>query len=225
MLIYVCAQWCLTLCNSIDCSPPGCSVHGIFQARILEGVSISFSWGIFLTQGSNPYLLCLLLWLLDLGLQRIGHDWATNPQPPPYIYFLLVIYVMGFPDGPSGKEPTFQCRRHRDVSSIPGWGRSPGWGYGNLFQYSCLENPIDTGAWQAIVYRVTENQTSLKQLSTCTCMFLYIYIYVIYQIYKYWGFLVAQALTNLPAMQEIWVGSLGWEDPVYYLKNSMCPDG
>ena len=162
MLIYVCAQWCLTLYNSIDCSPPGCSVHGIFQARILEGVSISFSWGIFLTQGSNPYLLCLLLWLLDLGLQRIGHDWATNPQPPPYIYFLLFIYVMGFPDGPSGKEPTFQCRRHRDVSSIPGWGRSPGWGYGNLFQYSCLENPIDTGAWQAIVYRVTENQTSLK---------------------------------------------------------------
>ena len=65
---------CLTLCNPMDCSSPGCSVHGIFQARILEGVSISFSWGIFLTQGSNPYLLCLLLWLLDLGLQRVGHD-------------------------------------------------------------------------------------------------------------------------------------------------------
>ena len=50
------AQSCLTLCNPVDCSPPGCSVHGILQARILEWVAISFSRGIFLTQGSNPGL-------------------------------------------------------------------------------------------------------------------------------------------------------------------------
>ena len=42
------AQSCLTLCNSIDCSPPGFSVHGVFQARILEWVAISFS------KGSSP---------------------------------------------------------------------------------------------------------------------------------------------------------------------------
>ena len=41
----VCAQSCWTLCNSMDCSPPGSSVHGIFQARILEWVAISFSRG------------------------------------------------------------------------------------------------------------------------------------------------------------------------------------
>ena len=41
----------------MDCSPPGSSVHGIFQARILEGVAISFSGGIFLTQGLNLALL------------------------------------------------------------------------------------------------------------------------------------------------------------------------
>ena len=51
------AQLCLTLCNPIDCSPLGSSVHGVFQARILEWVAISFSMGIFLTQGSNPGLL------------------------------------------------------------------------------------------------------------------------------------------------------------------------
>ena len=45
MFIYVCAQRCLTLCNSIDCSPPGSSVHGILQARILEWVAISSSRG------------------------------------------------------------------------------------------------------------------------------------------------------------------------------------
>ena len=38
----------------------------------------------------------------------------------------------------------------RDVGLIFGWGRSPGEGNGNLLQYSCLENPMDRGAWQAI---------------------------------------------------------------------------
>ena len=51
------AQSCLTLCNPMDCSPPGSSVHEIFQARILEWVAISFSRGIFPTQGSNPGFL------------------------------------------------------------------------------------------------------------------------------------------------------------------------
>ena len=53
----------------------------------------------------------------------------------------------------------------RDVSSIPGSGRPPGGGYGNSFQYSCLENPTDRGAWQAIVHRVSQSQTRWKQLS------------------------------------------------------------
>ena len=44
----------------------------------------------------------------------------------------------------------------RDTVSIFGSGRSPGGGNGNPLQYSCLENPMDRGAWQAIVYRVTE---------------------------------------------------------------------
>ena len=46
-------QSCPTLCNPMDCSPPGSSVHGIFKARILEWVAISYSRGVFLTQGSN----------------------------------------------------------------------------------------------------------------------------------------------------------------------------
>ena len=51
----------------------------------------------------------------------------------------------------------------RDVGSIPGSGRSPGGEHGNPLQYSCLENPMDSGAWQAMVHRVT---MILKQLST-----------------------------------------------------------
>ena len=54
----------------------------------------------------------------------------------------------------------------RDTGSIPGWGRSPGGGHGNPLQCSCLENPIDRGAWRATVHRTTTSQTQLKRLST-----------------------------------------------------------
>ena len=50
----------------------------------------------------------------------------------------------------------------RDVGSIPGSERSPGEGNGNLLQYSCLENPMDTGAWRATVQRVAKSQTWLS---------------------------------------------------------------
>ena len=46
-----------------------------------------------------------------------------------------------------------------DVGWIPGSGRSPGGGHGNPFQYSCLENPMDRGTWQAKVHRAAKNQT------------------------------------------------------------------
>ena len=51
------ALLCPTLCDSVDYSPPGSSVHGILQARRLEWVAISFLQGIFPTQGLNPGLL------------------------------------------------------------------------------------------------------------------------------------------------------------------------
>ena len=54
----------------------------------------------------------------------------------------------------------------RDLGSIPGLGRSPGGGHGNPLQYSCLENPMDRGAWQVTVQRVAQSQTRLKQLGT-----------------------------------------------------------
>ena len=53
----------------------------------------------------------------------------------------------------------------RDVGLIPGLGRCPGGGPGNPLQYSCLENPIDRGAWRATVPGVTKGWTQLKGLS------------------------------------------------------------
>ena len=57
----------------------------------------------------------------------------------------------------------------RDSGSIPGLGRSPGGGRSNPLQYSCLENPMDRGAWPATVHSVTKSQTQLKLLSMHTC--------------------------------------------------------
>jgi len=63
---------------------------------------------------------------------------------------------LGFLGGSDGKE--FTCNAG-DLGSIPGLKRSPGEGNSNPFQYSCLENSMDRGAWQATVYVVAKSQT------------------------------------------------------------------
>ena len=63
----------------------------------------------------------------------------------------------GFPGGTSSKESACHTEDIRDMSLIPGSGRSPGWRHGNPLQYSCLENPMDKGAWRAIVHKVTKS--------------------------------------------------------------------
>ena len=60
------------------------------------------------------------------------------------------------------KNPPANAGDVRDTGLIPGLGRSPGEGLGNLFQYSCLENPTDRGAWSAIVHVVAQSQTRLS---------------------------------------------------------------
>ena len=68
----------------------------------------------------------------------------------------------GFPDGPVGKESTCNAGDTGNVGSVPGSGRSPGEGNGNPLQYSCMENPMDRGAWWAIIQRVEKSQTLLS---------------------------------------------------------------
>ena len=68
---------------------------------------------------------------------------------------------MGFPGGSAVKNlPAIQ--ELQETVSIPGVERSPRGGHGNSLQYSCLENPMDRGAWQATVHRVTQSWTQMK---------------------------------------------------------------
>ena len=67
-----------------------------------------------------------------------------------------------------------------DMGSIPGLGRSPGEGNGNPLQYSCLENPMDGGAWRAAVHGVAKSRTRLSDFTVT--------------------FLVPQMVKNLPAI-------------------------
>ena len=79
---------------------------------------------------------------------------------------------LGFPGSSAGKRICLQCpvgsdskeSSHDvgDLGLIPGLGRSPGEGNGNVLQYSCLENSMDRGAWWVTVHRVPKSQTSSK---------------------------------------------------------------
>ena len=66
---------------------------------------------------------------------------------------------LGFLGGLDGRESASDVE---DLGSIPGSERSSGGGNGNPIQYSCLENPMDRGAWQAAVHGVAESQTRLS---------------------------------------------------------------
>ena len=77
----------------------------------------------------------------------------------------------------------------RDASSIKGSGISPGGGRDNPLQNSCLENPMDRGAWWATVHSVAKSQTRLKQLRVHT--FLSQFLWVRISDREYWGGLIS----------------------------------
>ena len=70
------------------------------------------------------------------------------------------------------KNPAASAGDIGESDLIPGSRMSSGEGNGNSLQYSCLENPMDRGAWWATVHRVTQSQTQLKLLRTYACVFL-----------------------------------------------------
>ena len=77
-------------------------------------------------------------------------------------YLKIILTILGFSGGTVVKNLLANAGDAGDWGLISGSERSPAEGNGNPFQYSCLENPRDRGAWQATVYRVAKSQTQLS---------------------------------------------------------------
>ena len=84
------------------------------------------------------------------------------PYPQAQAHWIPILPPLG------GSEVKVSACDAGDPGSIPGLGRSPGEGNGNPLQYSCLENPMDRGAWRAIVHGVAKSQTRLSDFTTTT---------------------------------------------------------
>ena len=78
------------------------------------------------------------------------------------LHLIIVRYPKDFSGDASDKEPACQCRRGKKGGFNPWVGKTPGEGQGNPLQCSRLENPMDRGAWQATVHRVTQSWIRLK---------------------------------------------------------------
>ena len=129
------AQSCLTLSDPMDRSPPGSSVHRIFQARVLEWGAIAFSERICLQFRWTQF---------NSWVRKIHSRRDRLPTP----------VFLGFPGGSAGKESA--CKEG-DLGSIPGLGRSPEEEKGYPLQYSGLENSVD-----CIVHGVAKSWTRLS---------------------------------------------------------------
>ena len=110
----------------MDCSLPGSSIHGIFQARVLEWGAIAFSI-----------------------------HWDPSKHKKKFA---------------GGSEVKVSAYKVGDLGLTPGSGRSPGEGNGNPLQYSCLENPMNGGAWWATVNGVAKRWTRLSDFTFTMAM-------------------------------------------------------
>ena len=99
---------------------------------------------------------------------QIANQWLTSRSGLDTLHMDLILAntyltgIKGFPGSWDGKESAYNAG---DLGSIPGSGKSPGEGNGNPLQYSCLENPMDGGAWWATVHWVTKSRTRLSDFT------------------------------------------------------------
>ena len=97
-------------------------------------------------------------------LEALERDWlAMEYYDFGFGHVELEVILRGFPGSLDGKASAYNVG---DLGSSPGSGRSPGEGNGNPLQYSCLENPMDGGAWWATVHGVTKSWTRLSDFTS-----------------------------------------------------------
>ena len=94
-----------------------------------------------------------------MGYSSRGRKESVTTEQLTLSFSRWVRFSTGFPGGTVVKNLPVSAAGSRDLDLIPGFGRFPRGGHGNSLQYSCLENPMDKGAWQATVHEVTKSWT------------------------------------------------------------------
>ena len=120
---------------------------------LLSKVTIWSQWSVFI---HKEY--CQVLPETEASARDFAF-FFTAVSPKLYLSFTSVMTVRDFSVAQMVKESACSAG---DPGSIPGSGRSPGGGHGNLLQDSCLENPMDRGAWQATVHGLAKSPTRLS---------------------------------------------------------------
>ena len=164
----------MSLCGPIDCGPPGSSVHGIFQEKILELVAISYS------RGSS--------WLRNQTHISCVSCSDSLPLTPPgkYIYVCMekamaphsstLAWKIPWTEEPGRLQSMGSQRVRHDWATYFHFSHPcTGEGNGNPLQCSCLENPRDGRAWWAAVSGVAQSRTWLKWLSSSSNMYTHIH--------------------------------------------------
>ena len=157
------AQSCPILSDPMDCSPPGSSIHGIFQARVLEWGALASRWLL------SHYVL---LWPLVCQRRERRRGRKKESAVLSLIIRILTLLNQGFTSMtsfnlnhqsfPGDLDAKESGGNERDSGLIPVSGRSPGEGNGYPLPYTCLENSTDRGPWWATDYEVKKSQTWLS---------------------------------------------------------------
>ena len=120
-----------------------------------------------------------------------------------------------FPGGSDGKESACNAR---DLASIPGLGRSPGEGNGYPLQYSCLDNPMDRGAWRLTVHRVTKQLDMTERLTESVLTF-YVLKMITKSIIKNKRVIPSDEDHSVPYGKIYWRENVQWVFRVMHLLN------
>ena len=138
--------------------------------RISSFLNISFLFPLpvvsFLDLSSSSLILSFI-WSALFPMLSLIHSLShlLSYSAPKFVWFFF--FKVG------GSEVKASACNAGDLGLIPGLGRSPGEGNGNALQYSCLENPMDTGAWWAIVHGVAKSRTRLSDFTFTLFMVKY----------------------------------------------------
>ena len=143
------------------------------------------------------------------------------------------MFLMDFPGSSDGKVSAYNAG---DLGSIPGSGRSPGEGNGNPLQYSCLENPMDRGAWWATIHGVAKSWTGLSDFCVCMCLcvistscvhtsffllfmnmcayfihsFFYLWTYELFTVFRSYKHTITMNNVAVQSLSHVWLFATSW---------------